>query len=146
MARSRAKKRGRLRLVSSHDPADIFDDLDALRRAQPAPAGPAFQEQRRPRMAETFARIPHDRGLELYRHKITGAAWAVLIELDRLVLKARGKNPVRFWSSRLRSIGLSHRTRTQALRQLETAGVITVERRGRGLSPWVTHLWYRQQG
>jgi hypothetical protein len=40
-----AKKRSRLRLVSPHDPANVFDDLDALRRAQTAPAAsaePAF--------------------------------------------------------------------------------------------------------
>ena len=141
-----AKKQGQLRLVSSHDPADVFNDMDALRRAQTAPAGPAFQGQRRQRIEETFARIPHDRGLGLYRHKISGAAWIVLIELDRLILKARGKNPIKFWSSRLRNIGLTHRTRGRALRQLEAAGVITVEQRGRGLSPWVTHLWYQQQG
>jgi hypothetical protein len=142
-----AKKRGRLRLVSSQeDPASVFDDLDALRRAQPAPAGPAFQGQRRQRMAETFARIPHDKGLALCRLKIGWPAWAVLIELDRLVLKAGGKNPVRFWSSRLRTVGITKQTRARALRRLAAAGVVKVEQRGKGLSPWVTHLWYPLQG
>jgi hypothetical protein len=32
------KKRSRPRLVRPHDPANVFDDLDALRRAQTAPA------------------------------------------------------------------------------------------------------------
>jgi len=63
-----AKKSSRLRLVSAHDPASVFDDLGALRRDQTAPAGPAFQGQRRQRSVETFARIPHDRARELFRH------------------------------------------------------------------------------
>jgi hypothetical protein len=128
--------------VSSQDPADIFDDLDALRRAQAVPSEAIFQGQRRQRLAETFARIPHDKGLTLCRLKMNWPAWAVLIELDRLVLKAGGKNPVRFWSSRLRTVGITKQTRARALRRLAAAGVVRVEQRGKGLSPWVTHLWY----
>jgi hypothetical protein len=131
------KRRLKLRLVG-HDPTDVFDDLDKLRTDLGAPL-------RRERLVETFARIPHDRALDLHRHKISGAAWLVLIELDRLLLKARGKNPVRFWSSRLRAAGITREVRARALRQLQAAGVIEIEQRGKGLSPWVTHLWYRQQ-
>ena len=86
------KRRPRLHLVGQ-DPGDVFNDLGKLRTDLAAPL-------RRQRIVETFARIPHDKALELYRHKIDRAAWVVLIELDRLVLKARGKNPVRFWSPR----------------------------------------------
>src|SRR5262249_44917652 len=97
----------------------------------------------RQRSVETFARIPHDRALELYRrHPISGVAWVVLIELDRLILKHRGQNPVRFVSSRLCAVGLNSHTRVRALRQLEAAGVVEIGRRGRGLGPWVAHLWY----
>jgi hypothetical protein len=131
------RKRAKLRLVG-HDPTEVFDDLDKLRADLAAPL-------RRERIAETFARVPHDRALDLYRHKIGEPAWALLIELDRLVLKQRGKNPVRFWSPRLRAAGLITRTRTRALHQLEAAGVIKIEWRGKGLSPWVTHLWYPLQ-
>jgi hypothetical protein len=128
------KRRPRLHLVGQ-DPGDVFNDLAKLRTDLAAPL-------RRQRIVETFARIPHDKALELYRQKINKAAWLVLIELDRLVLKARGKNPVRFWSPRLRAVGIAKQARTRALRQLEAAGVIRVEQRGKGLSPWVTHLWY----
>jgi hypothetical protein len=128
------KRRPRLHLVGQ-DPGDVFNDLGKLRTDLAAPL-------RRQRIVETFARIPHDKALELYRHKIDRAAWVVLIELDRLVLKARGKNPVRFWSPRLRAVGVTGRTRMRALRQLEVAGVIRVEQRGKGLSPWVAHLRY----
>jgi hypothetical protein len=97
----------------------------------------------RQRETDTFARIPHDRGLELYRrHRISGPAWAALIELDRMVLTQRGKNPVRFWSPRLRAAGLVRGVRTRALRQLAAAGVVEVEWGKRGLGPLVRHLWY----
>jgi hypothetical protein len=133
-----ARRRAKLHLVGQ-SPTDVFDDLDKLRTEMAAP-------MRRSRSAETFARIPHDRALELMRHNIGGPAWVVLIELDRLILKARGRNPVRFWSTRLRAAGLTRHTRTRALRQLEAAGVIKIEQRGKGLSPMVTHLWYPQLG
>jgi hypothetical protein len=147
------KKRPRLRLVSKseQDAIGIFDDLDKLRAdvEVPPPSAPAQPicplRFRRWCEAETFSRIPHDRAIELYRHRIGDAAWAVLIELDRMILTQRGKNPVRFWSPRLRDLGLTAHTREKALRRLEAAGVVIVEKRGRGLSPWVTHLWYPRQ-
>jgi hypothetical protein len=132
-------KRPKLRLVGSPDPADIFDDLPALRQEQRA-SGP----RRRQRLAETFARIPHDRALALYRC-LGGSAWAVLIELDRLILTGRGRNPVKLSSARMTAAGLSRHARLRALRQLEKAGVVRVERRGQGQSPWVFHLWFPRQ-
>jgi hypothetical protein len=128
------KKRLKLYLVGQN-PGDVFNALDKLRTDLAEPI-------RRQRTTETFARIPHDRALELYRHKLSGAAWHVLIELDRAILKQRGKNPIAFWSRRLRSVGLADHARRRALIQLERAGVIRVQQRGRGLSPLVLHLWY----
>jgi hypothetical protein len=125
-------RRPKLHLVGQ-DPADVFDDLGKLRADLTAPP------QRRPHVTETFARIPHDKALAL---KISGDAWAVLIELDRMILKARGRNPIRFWNSRLNKIGLRSKRRWRALRELERAGVILVKRIGRGLAPWVFHTWY----
>jgi hypothetical protein len=121
-------------------------DLETAAAATPTtPEGGVGQtlRQRRQRETETFARIPHDRGLELYRrHRIGGPAWAVLIELDRMILAQRGQNPVCFWSPRLRAAGLVRGVRTRALRQLAAAGVVEVEWGKRGLSPLVRHLWY----
>jgi hypothetical protein len=131
------KRRAKLHLVGQ-DPANVFDDLGKLRAEMAAPV-------RRPRAVETFARIPHDKGLALYRHKLSGAAWVLLIELDRLILKHRGQNPVKLVSSRLRAIGLKNANRKWALRQLVKTGVIRVEWSGPGLAPWVTHLWYPRQ-
>jgi hypothetical protein len=131
----RRRRRPKLYLVGQ-DPADVFDDLGQLRADLTAPP------QRRPRTTETFAWIPHDKGLALYQRKLSCAAWVLLIELDRLILKHHGHNPVKLISARLRAIGLNDHTRTRALRQLEVGGVVRVERRGCGLAPWVTHLWY----
>jgi len=132
------KRRPRLYLVGQ-DPADIFNDLGKLRSDFATPP------LRRQRAVETFARVPHDKGLALYRHKLGSAAWVVLIELDRLILKRRGQNPVRLISTRLRAAGIAAQTRARALRQLATAGVVRIEYRGNGLAPWVTHLWYPAQ-
>jgi hypothetical protein len=126
------KKRPKLHLVGQ-EPADIFQDLDQLRTDLASP------RQHRQRLTETFARIPHDKALAL---KISGHAWIVLIELDRIILKARGQNPVRFWSPRLRAAGLHYQARARALWHLERAGVIMIKRRGAGRSPWVFHTWY----
>jgi hypothetical protein len=128
-------KRPKLHLVVQ-DPTDVFEDLDQLR------ADLATPQQRRQRLTETFARIPHDKGLALYRHRLSCAAWVLLIEIDRLILKTGGHNPVALSSKRLRAIGLKENNRKRALRQLEIAGVILVKRRGRGHSPWVFHTWY----
>jgi hypothetical protein len=132
------RRRSRLRLVGAEEPTNVFNDLKKLQEEQQAPV-------RRKRLTETFARIPHDRGLALYHHKISGAAWVVLIELDRLILRAGGQNPIKFSSTRLRALGLRSAIRSRAFRQLETAGVIARERRGRGLSPWVYHFWFPRQ-
>jgi hypothetical protein len=118
--------------------------IDFLSRKGRDGRSPSFR--RRAHMTETFARIPHDKALELYRkHKLGGPAWILLFELDRLILKHRGRNPVRLESNRLRSVGIVTRTRQFALRQLMIAGVVRVERRRSRLSPWVTHLWYPVQ-
>lgn len=130
------KRRAKLYLVGQ-DPAEIFNDLDKLKSDLITP--PA----RRTRATETFARVPHDRALALYKqHRLSSSAWIVLVELDRLILKRRGQNPVRFDSGRLSKVGLKASRRAYALRQLAGAGVIRVTPRGSGLSPWVTHLWY----
>jgi hypothetical protein len=111
-------------------------DLRALTVAEDKSGG------RRARTSATFARIPHDQALELYRRGISSAAWAVLIELDRIILKSGGRNPVLLWSSRLRAVGITHSRRRHALRQLEVAGVISVTRRRSGLGLLVTHHWF----
>jgi hypothetical protein len=125
----------KLRLVRSNEPTDIFDNLERLRARTPGPS-------KRERATATFARIPHDLALELYRSRVSGDAFVVLIELDRIILKHRGQNPVKFVSPRLRQVGLAHYRRHRALQQLVAARVTKIESRGPGLAPWVTHSWF----
>jgi hypothetical protein len=130
------RKQPDLRLVKpALQPENIFDDLDALRQVQaPLPTG-----VRRARLNETFARIPHDRAIELARHNIGGRAWIILIELDRLILKNRGRNPIRLptWKLKMR-----RDVKRRALKQLEAAGVIKIGRPETGKAPLITHLWF----
>jgi hypothetical protein len=113
------KKRARLRLVGKGEGGSggtgVFDDLDklrvdmasaeALRPPSGSTAGPASSLRRRE--VETFARIPHNRALKLYPRRLTGSAWAVLIELDRMILaRAAG---IRFFFGALGCVRLVSR-------------------------------------
>jgi hypothetical protein len=129
-------KRRKFRVVGSENAEDIFDDLDALRRAQSTGA-----PLRRQRLKETFARIPHDRARHELKY-IGAPAWRLLIEIDRLILKSRGKNPVRLTNYYLRTVGVTNHSKTRGLRQLEDAGVIRIALSGRGRAPMITHLWF----
>ena len=130
-------RRPKLRLVGSTDPTDVFDDLTALRQEQRTPGS-----QRRQRLTETFARIPHARAVELARHRVSGPAWFILVELDRLILKGRGRNPVRMSNRNLRAAGIPRNTKTRALHQLAKAGVVRIIESRPGRAPLLAHLWY----
>jgi hypothetical protein len=90
--------------------------LSELRRPKPEPKVLA-------RLAETFARIPHAHGRELGRLGLCGAAWTLLIELDRLIFEARGKNPIKLTYRSREAAGLTRRTTSRGLGQLAKAGV-----------------------
>jgi hypothetical protein len=133
--------RRRFRVVGSSNPSDVFNDLDALRREQSNPA-----VRRRPRLKETFTLIPHNCAQALARRRIGGPAWVILIELDRLILKERGRNPVRLTNHRLKDAGITGNVKTRALRQLEAAEVISiVSKGGGGHSPLILHRWHPRQ-
>ena len=101
--------RRRFRVVGSSNPSDVFNDLDALRCEQSNPA-----VRRRPRLKETFTLIPHDCAQALARRRIGGPAWVILIELDRLILKERGRNPVQLTNHRLKDAGIIGNVKTRA--------------------------------
>lgn len=126
-----------LRVVSSNDNAGdpLFADYG------PTTGGPKGQA-RRPLASKPFARIYLDVADRLFEHRVGCAAWRLLIEIDRLVLTQRGRNPVLLYSRRLRTLGLADKARHRALRQLVKAGLIEVRLSNRGLSPWVRHLGY----
>ena len=101
------KKRPRLRLVGGHDPASVFDDLDALRRAQAAPVEPTSRGRRRPQITELFAPITYTLAYKLRDHRVSGAAWFLLVALDRLIYQPGGRSPVKLTAETLASLGLS---------------------------------------
>jgi hypothetical protein len=127
----------KFRVVKSDDPATVFDDLAALREAMPPVA------TKRARTTETFARFPHERAMALPT-SISNAGWKILVEIDRLILEGRGRNPVRLTNHRLRKFGIERDTKLSQLRQLEAAGVVKVETEERK-GTLVTHLWYPVQ-
>jgi hypothetical protein len=124
-------------VVKTKDPAAVFDDLDALREAMPT-AG-----SKRARSTALFARIPHERAQTWGPH-ISSAGWMILIEIDRLILKGRGRNPVRLTNHRLRELGIGRDTKQYQLRRLAVAGVVKVETEQRKWTV-VTHLWFPAQ-
>ena len=128
--------RRRFHVVKTNDPAAVFDDIDALREAMPAVA------TKRPRTSETFARIPHDRAAAL--RDIGGVGWLILVEIDRLILKSRGRNPVRLTNHRMHQLGISRESKRYYLRRLEMAGVVKVQSEARKWTV-VTLLWFPVQ-
>jgi hypothetical protein len=139
--------RRKFRVVAGSD-SSVFDDLDALREQQlkEKTAPPVSKPStRRAKIQETFARIPHDRAVKLYRH-LGGPEWLLLIEIDRLILKNRGRNPIKLTNQNLAVAGMQPKTKARALRRLQRAGVITVAPYEPGQSPVVTHLWYAIKG
>jgi hypothetical protein len=142
----------RLHVIADNDSeetgeeANFFADLEALQRLsqehapEPTPSKPAAA--RRSRLAETFARFPHDRALALHRTGISSAGWVILIELDRLVLEGRGQNPVRLTNARLKKLGVGRLTKYRQLRLLEKANVVKVQWQEVGAALLIAHLWH----
>lgn len=126
----------KFRVVKTNDPTAVFDDIGALREAMPAVAA------KRGRSAETFARFPHERAMAM--RDIGGIGWSLVVEIDRLILKGRGRNPVRLTNHRLRELGISRQSKRYYLRQLEAAGVVKVQSEARKWTV-VTLLWFPVQ-
>jgi hypothetical protein len=126
----------RFRVVKSNDPAAVFDDLGALRETMRPVA------TKRARTAETFARIPHDRAPAL--RGISGRGWLILVEIDRLILKGYGRNPVRLTNHRMQQLGIDRESKRYHLRRLEEVGVIKVQSEARKWTV-VTLLWFPAQ-
>jgi hypothetical protein len=78
---------------------------------------------------------------------ISSAGWMIMIELDRLILKGEGKNPVRLSNVRLRELGIINRkTKYRQLHLLEQTGAIKVlSEEQSSASLLVLHLWFPEQ-
>ena len=94
-------------------------------------------------MTETWAPIPHHRGLELAK-RIGDPVLAVLLVLEIAIHDARS-NLVKLTNDLLYQYKITHQSKTRGLRQLAAAGVISVEW-NRLEAPMVTHHWYTEDG
>jgi hypothetical protein len=116
----------------------MFGDMDGdPLDDHPVGRAPKRKGQRRQLSAVKFARIPHDVARQLFRRRITGAAWLLLVEIDRLDLEKGRERSIRLTRGELEGSGLSPGQVKRGVRQLEDAGVITVTRKS-GNSPVVT--------
>lgn len=94
-------------------------------------------------LAGTWAKIPHDRGLELAK-RTGNPVLAVLLTLEHAIYSA-GSNQVKLTNGLLKQYGITQQSKNRGLRQLAAAGVIAVEWRGKA-APIVTHRWYTKRG
>ena len=116
----------------------LFGDMDGdPLDDRPVGRAPKRKAQRRQLSTVKFARIPHDVARQLFRRRITGAAWLLLVEIDRLDLEKGRERSIRLTRGELEGSGLSPGQVKRGLRQLEGAGVITVTHKS-GNSPVVT--------
>jgi hypothetical protein len=95
------------------------------------------------KITETWAPIPHHRGLKL-AEKTGNAMLAVLLALEAAIHEARS-NQVELTNSLLKLYGITSQTKIRGLRRLAGAGDIAVEWRGLK-APIVTHHWYTTEG
>jgi hypothetical protein len=115
-----------------------------------APAPEQIQRRRRrsaalkEKLAKTFAKIPHDRGLD-FAKRSGNSALAVLLALDYVIFDEHS-NRVKLTNNILKQYGITHQSKIRGLRQLAEADVIAVEWCGRGEAPIVTHRWYTADG
>ncbi len=124
---------------------DAFD-IDAYRltpesAAAIAKAREQLQPRKRLRSArpEAFVKLPYERTLAA-AGRLGNAPMAVLVELAHQAFRTH-KSRVPLANAALQKVGVSRLAKLRALRQLESAGLVAVDRRGRGRSPLVTLLW-----
>jgi hypothetical protein len=100
-----------------------------------------LQPRRRshPAKPEAFVMLPYERTLAA-AGRLGDAPMAVLVELAYLAFKTH-RNQILLANATLQKVGVSRLAKLRALRRLESAGLIAVDRRGKGRSPLVTLLW-----
>jgi hypothetical protein len=112
-------------------------DLKRL-RIDPAELAPMRKKPEPKRSQAEFVKFPYERVLST-AGRIGDAPLAVLVELAHQSFKTHRKQ-VPLTNVALRSVGINRCAKLRALRQLEEAGLVQVEWRGRR-SPLVTLLW-----
>jgi hypothetical protein len=135
-----------LRVVKSdYEP---IDPLFIRRPTRPAKVAKLPSSRRSEEAAEfppePFRQIPDTVWFRLAEHKPGDAAWACVMELERMVSR-HGENPTRLSSGRLRGYGVADRTRERALKKLVKIGLIEIAPTKKGMAPLVTSLWRPRQ-
>jgi hypothetical protein len=125
---------GKTYYVVVHGKRILVEELDT--REPPKP-------RRRSRLKKTWAKIPHERGIELAK-RTCNSLLAVLLALQH-ICHWKKSNRVTFTNDLLGQYGISSQSKLRGLRQLERAGVVEVEWKD-GAAPVVTHLWYNDRG
>jgi hypothetical protein len=120
-------------------PKDQPDDLLS------APDRPRRQRKRSKvaRLAQTWAKIPHHRGLELAK-RAGDSMLAVLLVLEHIIHEAHS-NRIKLTNDLLKQYGITRQSKTRGLRKLAAAEVISVEQHGLE-APIVTRHWYTKGG
>ena len=95
------------------------------------------------KLPDTWARIPHGRGLMLAK-QAKCPILAVLLALEVAVHKARS-NQVVLTNDLLKLYGITRQAKLRGLRQLAASGVISIDWRNQA-APRVTHHWYDLDG
>jgi hypothetical protein len=116
---------------------ELTQEIFAAQAARTATEG-SRKLKRRSRRVE-FVMLPYAQTMRVAGEAKSSAALAVMVELAYQVFKTH-KSEVVLSNTMLRSVGISHKAKLRAPRQLETAGVVVVDWKVRK-SPRVRVSW-----
>jgi hypothetical protein len=115
---------------------ELKEEIFAAQAARTATEGSRKLKRRSQRVE--FVMLPYAQTM-CAAGKVKSAALAVMVELAYQVFKTH-KSEVVLSNAMLRSVGISHKAKLRALRQLEAAGVVVVDWKARK-SPRVSVSW-----
>ena len=121
---------------------ELQDEIGAAQAARVATEA-SRKLKRRARRVE-FVMLPYAQTMRAAGKVKSSAALAVVVELAYQLFKTH-KPEVALSNSMLRSVGVSHWAKIRALRQLEAAGMVSVDWKARK-TPLVTVLWEGKSG
>jgi hypothetical protein len=129
----------------AQDEREYEEALEAARKAPPnrrtgATSPFRRKSRKRPWVEPPFFAISYADLSKLRSSDASGSAYHLTAVLDFLMFGKDGEHPLHLTPVRLATSGIAKRTFWRALRQLETAGLVAVER-GRGRCPILTSRW-----
>jgi hypothetical protein len=100
--------------------------------------GEAIELQEAKRL-KSWCKISHRMGIALAK-RLRMPAFAVLLAVDYAIYKSE-RNPTKLTNELLAEFEIPRESKRRGLRQLEAAGVVSVDRKGRE-APMVTSHWH----